>query len=975
VRPYGSAAPLEGAQLFELALTGSPHLPGLLGNGLRVSRDLDLSRSRVAGAHWTSASTSKPSAIWLCEAQIGGRLLCAGAALDGQGYRSIHADRINVGGAVRLIQGFRSVGEVRLHGARIESSLDLNGAWIESLNGPAIDLENAIIDGSVFLIEDPSGRHPKIQGRITMASARISARLLIRNATMEAPADEQKGSIYERSTSIGTALNAPRLSVGAEVMLAGGCDVTGRIDMSVGDMSSLTVDKDCTLRAPGRTALDLSNANIRALLRLDENAAIEGSIGLVGAVIHGTLALHGKITQPESPSLVKGSAMTVDGDVYLDGLRANDGGINFRGATLGSLSARRAQLHNPGGYTIRLSQAVVKGPVRLIDGFSSTGLVAFNRSTIEGRLHFTGGSFHCPAPSPSNEQGHAIEAISATVRGSIDLGWKSVSPSVDFTDATTTFLADNPATWPERFTIAGLTYDRFENPQGAPAGPVWDQAARSAWLSRQSAFDSGPYEQAARVFRQHGYTSEAEQILIAQRRHARQVGRSSATWPRRALEAIYAIIGYGYRPARVLWLLAALLVLIAASLELPASQATLRATNGNGDVYTTTGLLTTSARLTTSGPARSNLGCPAFSGRVICGLLCCCLHAQILVVGLLRSSVPECGMKTHPIVPDLDVAGNIVACLLSRRIDCAVHALDFQCGIERLSEGVVEANPGAPYGLADPQPFQGCGELGGRIVAATIGMEYRTGGKIEVPCGHLDCCRDERRLVVIVHRPPDDLTCRAVNDRREIKPSLPCRDVGNIADHFFSGRGRAEVTSDKIGDRPGLALLGGRRPPGPRLAGHQPQLTHQAADQLQPGLHTPSGQLQGHPAVAIRAVGVLKSFRDQQFKLVPPFCRSTVRTGSPFVEPGLGYLKPGAHLSDRRSAGRFPGHGGILRLDERVLLAHRGSLAKYAAAFFRNAFSISSSRFRRSSSRNRARSEVPSTGSSPAWLSRYAATQ
>lgn len=96
------------------------------------------------------------------------------------------------------------------------------------------------------------------------------------------------------------------------------------------------------------------------------------------------------------------------------------------------------------------------------------------------------------------------------------------------------------------------------------------------------------------MFRQHGYTSEAEQILIAQRRHARRVSRSSATWPRRAVDAIYATIGYGYRPARVLWLLAALLVLVAASLELPASQAALRATNGNGDVYATTGLLTTS---------------------------------------------------------------------------------------------------------------------------------------------------------------------------------------------------------------------------------------------------------------------------------------------------------------------------------------------------------------------------------------------
>ena len=173
---------------------------------------------------------------------------------------------------------------------------------------------------------------------------------------------------------------------------------------------------------------------------------------------------------------------------------------------------------------------------------------------------------------------------------------------MDFTDATTTFLADDPATWPERFTIAGLTYDRFEKPQGAQPKRIWDQAARCAWLSRQTEFDSGPYEQAARVFRQHGYTSEAEQILIAQRRHARQVGRSSATWPRRAIDAIYATIGYGYRPSRVLWLLAALLVLVAASLELPASQATLRATNGNGDVYSTSGLLTPSAGAVAPGP-------------------------------------------------------------------------------------------------------------------------------------------------------------------------------------------------------------------------------------------------------------------------------------------------------------------------------------------------------------------------------------
>jgi hypothetical protein len=54
-----------------------------------------------------------------------------------------------------------------------------------------------------------------------------------------------------------------------------------------------------------------------------------------------------------------------------------------------------------------------------------------------------------------------------------------------------------------------------------------------------------------------------------------------------------------------------------------------------------------------------------------------------------------------------------------------VHALDFQRGIERLSEGIVKAYPGPAYGLADPQPLEDRGELGGSIIAASVRMEYR----------------------------------------------------------------------------------------------------------------------------------------------------------------------------------------------------------------------------------------------------------
>ena len=53
-------------------------------------------------------------------------------------------------------------------------------------------------------------------------------------------------------------------------------------------------------------------------------------------------------------------------------------------------------------------------------------------------------------------------------------------------------------------------------------------------------------------------------------------------------------------------------------------------------------------------------------------------------------------MKTHPIIPELDVPGNIFACFLPRRVDGPVHALHFQRGIESFSEGIVETDASPP---------------------------------------------------------------------------------------------------------------------------------------------------------------------------------------------------------------------------------------------------------------------------------------
>ena len=61
--------------------------------------------------------------------QVGGRLLCVDTVIEPGDGRAIQADRIRVGGTVRL-HDFTTGGEVRLLGARIDGSIDLTGAHL-----------------------------------------------------------------------------------------------------------------------------------------------------------------------------------------------------------------------------------------------------------------------------------------------------------------------------------------------------------------------------------------------------------------------------------------------------------------------------------------------------------------------------------------------------------------------------------------------------------------------------------------------------------------------------------------------------------------------------------------------------------------------------------------------------------------------------------------------------------------------------
>jgi hypothetical protein len=585
---------IEGAELHDLALRGCQRLPGLLGNGVRIRRDLDLSHSRVSGEHETRASTSGTAAVWLCESAIGGRFLCVGTVIDSKGTRALQADRMTVGGTARLSDGFTASGTVRMVGSQIGGTLDLAGATIESATGQAVSLNDAAISGSLFLIPDPAGRPTVIRGRVDLLGARVSGQFMLRDAVLETTAITPNDVRHPAAREV-QAIRAPRITVGGEMTLEGNCRITGSVDLSMSDASSIHIGGTSVLRADGGTAFDLTNAELRSDLTLSAGSSVHGTVRIAGSHIRGNLSALGTMTGSHDPAsgfntVIAAEGIAVDGDVYLMNVQASGGALRFRNAAIGGLvHADGAQLAHPGGYTLNLHQATVKGSVRMGKGFRSQGTVVLNRCVIEGRLECDDGQFEGSPMPQSPQRDHAIEAISATVRGGMDLGWESASPSVDFTNATTTFLADSPGNWPDRFTIAGFSYDRFQGSGQADDRSTWDVGGRCKWLSRQTPFDSGPYEQAALVFRQHGYTSQAEVILINQRRRINSITTSRS---RRLLGALYGTsVGYGYRPWRVLWFLVLLLILVTVSLEIPATRAAMRAADASGTVYTTLGPL------------------------------------------------------------------------------------------------------------------------------------------------------------------------------------------------------------------------------------------------------------------------------------------------------------------------------------------------------------------------------------------------
>jgi hypothetical protein len=631
---------VEGAVLKELVLAGHPvagasgdqtdrqcELPGLMASGLRLDGDLVLSRMVITGAEPAAASTRRTAAVWLADAVLGGRIIAAGTRIETRGDRAIHADCMRVNGAVRLIHGFHATAEVRLLRARIGGAVDLSGATLTPHNGRALDLSESSA-GSLFLLPDPvTGKRARIEGRVKLDHTRLNGRILIRGADLQAPHWDTGREYYDhaRTPGVDSVLDGPGATVTGGLTLESDVHVAGAILLPESTLGGVTAD-GAELLSSDSIAVDLARSHILAGLTL-RGATVAGMVDLTDAAVDGTLDLTGlMISRPPGRRCLRGVGLSVDGEVILRHAVIRGGMLGFRSATIsGALDAEAATMINPGDLTLNLAHARIGGNVRLLHGFTSTGLLTLRRCDVAGRVACHGGTFRWvpadrprpqrsldryPNDPPSNRHGSAVEIVSATIHNGIELGWSVPSGAVDLTDTHTSSLADDPATdWPPTVHLSGFSYQRFAARDNDTGEGVWSVRARIRWLQRAAPTDPRPWQQTATVLRANGDAAGADEVLISYRRLARRLQRKTV---RRLLDWLYdATVRCGYRPQRALFVLLALIACLWAGLTPASVQHHLRASDAIGTVYQP------SRTVITPGPG-SPASAPCGDGRLRC---------------------------------------------------------------------------------------------------------------------------------------------------------------------------------------------------------------------------------------------------------------------------------------------------------------------------------------------------------------------
>ncbi|WP_143234752.1 hypothetical protein [Paractinoplanes atraurantiacus] len=320
---------VEGARLHDLAITtdlrkGSRNeLPGLIALGAEIAHNLVLSGMVIRGETRAGGSGNRSAGVWLTGAEIGGNLLAVGTQILPATGRAIHADRMRIAGNIR-IEDVRATGEIRLPAMHLAGSLGLIGVELLPQDGRALDLNEAVIGNSLFLMNAPHTlARCRLRGRIEMSHTTIHGQMLIRGADLSAPPTGRGGQFYTvESTGGRTFLLGPRLSVQGSLVMEGDTVVRGGLLMPGARLHG-GVRLAGAVWNEGDLALDLKQTIVEGDLHAP-GLSVEGTVRLDNARIEGPLTMeYATVAKPLDRRGVSAVGLKVAGDVQCRGLAAS----------------------------------------------------------------------------------------------------------------------------------------------------------------------------------------------------------------------------------------------------------------------------------------------------------------------------------------------------------------------------------------------------------------------------------------------------------------------------------------------------------------------------------------------------------------------------------------------------------------------------------------------------------------------------
>ena len=476
-------------------------------------------------------------------------------------------------------------------------------AWLSQgayIDGP-VNLDGATKVRPLWIVDS------NITGEFSFADAETKVVSLDRTAVSSIRGDGVMidGSLLLRGTIIDGSLQL----FGAEIMGSLSCS-GGRIEGRRWRSQRLAADL-ITMTIGGN--VELRNGFVANGLILFDNSEIGGTFNCSEGTFLSGFDAEAKQTYRWDAAIraLKCHRLNLNGSLYLRDCKS-EGEISFSGAKIGGdIDCRDGHFRCAGNgdtTALRFTRIVANGNVYLSDGFDARGKVQFNGARIRGNIDCQGGTFSVPeglesrdiaAPGEAFSE-DAVSLVNAEVLGAFMLApiERTTRPaailngSLDFKSAYIRVLVDSEETWPRSSSskgairhvihLDGFTYERFGG-----IAPI-DAEARKRWLKCQPAAHMGhdfkpqPFEQVIKVLKNMGHPDEARRLAIERqgflvRRRlsnskSRKHGHVRAV-PRYLWEsAIGLLIGHGYKPLRILVIMAAVGVLFGFYYKLAAER-------------------------------------------------------------------------------------------------------------------------------------------------------------------------------------------------------------------------------------------------------------------------------------------------------------------------------------------------------------------------------------------------------------------